>query len=95
MLPQSIRHMGWPLDTCYAIIYKSILNAYIDVCICNELGYFNVYLNYTNLIMNLSLSTIGIVYNHCTMIILFNHSEYIHVHGFKLKKEKQFKQCSS
>ena len=34
---------------------------------------------YLNLIMNSLLSTIGIVYNHCTMI------NFIHVHGFILK----------
>ena len=31
------------IRTCYAIIYKSILNAYIDVCIYDEIGYI-VYL---------------------------------------------------
>ena len=31
-------------NTCYAIIYKSILNAYIDVCICDELGYILMYI---------------------------------------------------
>ena len=31
-------------NTCYAIIYKRILNAYIDVCICDELGYFLMYI---------------------------------------------------
>ena len=41
----NLRDIGQPCgfyNTCYAIIYKSILNAYtayIDVCICDELGY--------------------------------------------------------
>ena len=31
-------------NTSYAIIYKSILNTYIDVCICDELGYILMYM---------------------------------------------------
>ena len=56
---RNLKDMDRPLDfyyTCYAIIYKSILNAYIDICIC-----------ITNLIT--IIDQIPIVYNHCIMII--------------------------
>ena len=47
--------IGWIFITCYAIIYKSILNADIDVT-CDELGYILMYILLYQL--NLSLSRI-------------------------------------
>ena len=47
--------IGWIFITCYAIIYKSILNADIDVT-CDKLGYIFMYILLYQL--NLSLSRI-------------------------------------
>ena len=47
--------IGWVFITCYAIIYKSILNADIDVT-CDKLGYIFMYILLYQL--NLSLSRI-------------------------------------
>ena len=68
--------------TCYAIIYKSILNAYI----CDEMGYtlMNILLcqsRYTFIITNWDCIITTAQYH-----FLFDNSEIYMVHGFKLKK---------
>ena len=80
--------IGWVFITCYAIIYKSILNADIEVT-CDELGYILMCILYQ---LNLSFYH---VYNHCTMIIFVDNSEIYICMYIVLKLKNMFKQCSS